>query len=309
MARGFALFSGVVFAGTINRCSSLKTDGSVLGVCFLKSLKLALFLFAVAASHSTCGQQLFLQKYPLDIYGGAAANFDMAEDSQGYKFFANADGVLIFDGIHWQLISLPGNESVMALKAGKAGKIYVGAYQEFGFIEKDHHGDFQYHSLLHFLPEKFQNQVGDVASVEAVGDEVFFGDLANLYIFNDTIANVIPDQQYDLMAFRDSLYGIDSTATNFHIYTNRQFVLRHPNVNKGDVAFIMDYKDTALLILDHKKNLRVINPNLQAADNLRNFNEGMNNLLKGFKTVSRIRLLSSGLFAILADDQIVFAEL
>lgn len=52
--------------------------------------------------------------------------WSMCEDKSGTIFFGNNDGVIIFDGEHWQKLNLPNNSSVRSLQIDKKGTIYAG---------------------------------------------------------------------------------------------------------------------------------------------------------------------------------------
>lgn len=62
-------------------------------------------------------------------------------------YIGNNRGLLVFDGIHWDLVKLPNNLGVRALYISKDGRIYVGSFEEFGYFEMDDENDLIYHSL------------------------------------------------------------------------------------------------------------------------------------------------------------------
>ena len=72
----------------------------------------------------------------------------MCENEDGRLIFGNNDGVLIFDGEHWQKISLPNNSSVSCLVKTQNGTVYVGGYNELGTLQKNKFGNYFYKSLI-----------------------------------------------------------------------------------------------------------------------------------------------------------------
>lgn len=72
----------------------------------------------------------------------------MCENEDGTLIFGNNDGALIFDGEHWQKISLPNNSSVNSLVKASNGEIYVGGYNELGTLQKNKFGSYFYKSLI-----------------------------------------------------------------------------------------------------------------------------------------------------------------
>jgi DNA-binding CsgD family transcriptional regulator len=72
----------------------------------------------------------------------------MCENEDGKLIFGNNDGVLVFDGVHWQKISLPNNSSVSCLVKTQNGKVYAGGYNELGTLQKNKFGNYYYKSLI-----------------------------------------------------------------------------------------------------------------------------------------------------------------
>lgn len=68
-------------------------------------------------------------------------------------YFANNDGVLEFDGNQWRTIPMPNFSVVRSLAVDEDDRIYVGAFNEFGYLEADKEGKLIYHSIVHLLPE------------------------------------------------------------------------------------------------------------------------------------------------------------
>ncbi|TRW22751.1 hypothetical protein FMM05_15960 [Flavobacterium zepuense] len=90
------------------------------------------------------------------------------EDASGTLFFGNNDGVVIFDGEHWQKVILPNNSSVRSLAAGKNRKIYAGGYNEAGTITKDKSGRYSYTSIVADLQLEGRNieNIWDIQSLD-----------------------------------------------------------------------------------------------------------------------------------------------
>jgi ligand-binding sensor domain-containing protein len=61
------------------------------------------------------GQQTFIQNYPIEVYQGTTQNWAIRQDGQGVIYVANSEGVIRYDGVRWNLISLPGKEAVHAI--------------------------------------------------------------------------------------------------------------------------------------------------------------------------------------------------
>ncbi|MGH7495605.1 MAG: hypothetical protein ACREOO_24865 [bacterium] len=77
-----------------------------------------------AANWAESGLPVIRNFRPRD-YRAAPANHALAQDSLGLMYAANDDGVLVFDGVQWRLIRLPGGSPAKSLCSAD-GVIYVG---------------------------------------------------------------------------------------------------------------------------------------------------------------------------------------
>ena len=92
-----------------------------------------------------------IQNYQPDVYQAFDQNWDFTQDSTGILYVANGDGVLIYDGVNWDLLPLPNNGTVFSIATDAPGTVYVGAHNELGFLVADSLGRLQYQSLMPHL--------------------------------------------------------------------------------------------------------------------------------------------------------------
>lgn len=122
-----------------------------------------------------------------DVY---PQNFALAQDSQGYLYVANSEGLLIYNGEKWQHLPLPNGKLVRSLANGDGQRIYVGGYDDFGYTEPDATGKIVYHSLAQpFL----QNKVVDFADIWdlfVVDHAVYFRALNHLYRYDSKSGDI-----------------------------------------------------------------------------------------------------------------------
>lgn len=118
--------------------------------------------------------------YSSNQYGGATQNWAITQDKRGVLYFGNGFGVLEFDGERWRLIEVPNRSTVRSLEIDAHGRVYVGAYNEFGYLCPDSSGELRYRSLVHLLDSQYRH-FEQVWEVMAFHDTVFFQ--ADRYIF------------------------------------------------------------------------------------------------------------------------------
>ena len=88
--------------------------------------------------------------YSVSDYKAGNQNWAVSQGPGGKMYIGNNRGLLVFDGIHWDLVKLPNNLGVRALYISKDGRIYVGSFEEFGYFEMDDENDLIYNLLLSF---------------------------------------------------------------------------------------------------------------------------------------------------------------
>ncbi|MGQ1947117.1 regulator [Geofilum sp. OHC36d9] len=162
-------------------------------------------------------------------YSGGTQNWKLSQAANGLMYFANNDGILEFDGIDWRLLPKSADvihRSVLAWNQ----RIYMGAFNEFGYYETNHKNDFVYHSLSSTDDYK---SVGDVWNIVVFNGNIVFQADKGLVVYNEEdgtlswiparsrISNaflvngllLIYDEMAGLMELRnDSLYEVPGGA-------------------------------------------------------------------------------------------------
>lgn len=87
-----------------------------------------------------------ISNYSSIDYRGGLQNWAITEGANGEMYFGNRVGVLRYDGQWWDRYPIPGNLLVRSLHYSR-GRLYVGACEEFGYMERDAYGKMRYHSL------------------------------------------------------------------------------------------------------------------------------------------------------------------
>ena len=79
-------------------------------------------------------------------YHAGLQNWSIVQDKNRRVHIGNNMGVLSYDGYYWQVTQLPGNITARSLLAD-GERLYVGGYQEFGYLTRNSFGLLQYTSL------------------------------------------------------------------------------------------------------------------------------------------------------------------
>lgn len=159
---------------------------------FLRTLLILLTLAGVQISfaQSYIGQRETIS-YSKKQYGGGTQNWKIKQDAQGRMYFANNEGVLVFDGANWQLYPLPNKTIVWSIEFGKDKKLYTGGQDEIGYFAPGKNGHLAFTSLKELLP-KADQKFSDIWDIICFGDDVFFRSRGKIFRYRDNKMTVYP---------------------------------------------------------------------------------------------------------------------
>lgn len=114
------------------------------------------------------------------VYKAAGKNSDIKIGDNGYVYAGNTLGLLEYKGSYWQLYPLPLGQPIYSLLIGDNGYIYVGAFEEFGYFNRDIYGSLQYHSLSQSVNLSNENII-DIFSFE---NKVYFSSTNSVFMYD-----------------------------------------------------------------------------------------------------------------------------
>ncbi len=114
-------------------------------------------------------------------YNALSQNWDITQDCNGYLFIANTQGILIYNGFKWQLLSCPRNQKPRSVYLGKDCKVYIAGYEFFGYIDITNQAEPKYiaiaDSILTGSNQEFWNIFGNSKTI-------FFQSFSDLFQYN-----------------------------------------------------------------------------------------------------------------------------
>lgn len=135
--------------------------------------------------NATYSQELVppIQNYSPAEYSAASQNWDIALDNRGVIYSANNQGLLVFDGLSWELFSLE-SQSIIRSVYPHEGRIYTGSYKEFGYWETQEDGQMVYSSLTHLM-SNYNMQSDEFWEIVAYKESIFFRSFGAVYKYED----------------------------------------------------------------------------------------------------------------------------
>lgn len=195
-----------------------------------------------------------IKQYTRSDFNADPQFWTMCESSNGTIFFGNNDGVMIFDGEHWQKLTLPNNSSVRSLEIDSKGTIYAGGYNEIGTLQKDKNGKYFYRSLIEELQLNNHN-IENIWDIHALDDKILCRSFNELIIISNKTATHIPATTSfiysnlvdDVYYIQDTDHGILKLTANGQEptlviskeqYHNEEIVSILPGNSKGAITLV-----------------------------------------------------------------------
>jgi len=221
-----------------------------------KAIWISLLLFFTAIFHSgavdikSIGVP-YVQNYTKNIYQSGNQNWSVTRDEQGIMYFGNAEGLLSFDGKYWQQHHMPNNLVVRSVLADGKGKIYTGAFGQFGYWQDDNKGFLRYNSLIDLIPQKYRPINEEIWKIYIDSDRVLFQSFGAIYIYARGSISVVKAPKPYLFLFQAGkrFFVEQVSAGLFELKGNRlQYVQGSNILGTSGVLSILPFQGNKYII-------------------------------------------------------------
>lgn len=192
-------------------------------ICLLTLLNSAVYA-AGAESDS-----LTFRNFEAGSYQATSINYTGTIDERGIAFFANESGVLEYDGSVWTLIPVKNFSPAIALHV-VGSRIYVGGRNEFGYLQLDSLGAYEYVSLRDLLTLKKEETLTNIWQIEQVGEDIYFESMEMILRFDGETVHKIPLKGAYIFKIGEQLFasakkkkGLAKITKDSVQFVNRQF--------------------------------------------------------------------------------------
>jgi ligand-binding sensor domain-containing protein len=128
-------------------------------------------------------------------------NFFITQDKREVMYFGNAYGLLEYDAKNWRGINLPNGNSGLSLCLTAHDTMYVGGFNELGYLKPDTSGLLVYTSLYDKIPKAKQFN-RDIQNILEAPEGVVFHSELGLHVFkNNTFKTVEPSVKGNLFTY------------------------------------------------------------------------------------------------------------
>lgn len=155
-------------------------------------------------------------------YSGGSQSWSFAQTENGLLYFANNSGLLEYNGSDWRLYRSV--KAVNRVVYADGNRIYVGAYNEFGYYEENDMGNLQYHSLVHLIKGK----IGDFDEIWRIHKTHFgivFQSFKAIFIYsNKTINIVYPPASFHFSYYVNGILWVDDLKKGLMQYRDGKMI-------------------------------------------------------------------------------------
>ncbi len=247
-----------------------------------KKLSLVVLLFSLlfltpVLSQTQLGRPI-ITNYSYEDYKANPTNWWALEDDKGILYFANNGGVLMFDGVNWNLIELP-NSGARSLAQDDQGRIHVGGNGEIGYLEANDIGKLEFISLLDKVPEAHK-EFADVWEIDYYKGRIIFRTSNKLYCWDGTKMKVlVSEDAYHVGSIINDIYYLRIWNKGLCYMTEDdtfEVVPGGERFKDERIYVILPYDEKRLLLGSRKNNFIIFD-----GENYTPFKTEIDNLLKG----------------------------
>jgi len=177
--------------------------------------------------------------------GYRSKNFTIVQDSRGFVYVGNANGILEYDGRKWTNLPISGNP---ILYSSQRGEVFVGAYNQFGFLRYRSFGSASYESLS----DSLAFDAGQIKSAYYSGNEALMATDNEAVLYNGDLHTLLADSLYVDVFKVGSKKFVFSESKGLFLYKNMKLDSL-PETKKYIGAKIIDiipFRHTYAVVLD-----------------------------------------------------------
>ncbi|MCD4770628.1 MAG: SpoIIE family protein phosphatase [Bacteroidales bacterium] len=177
-------------------------------------------------------------------------NWAICQDKHDIVFFANRLGLLSYDGFRWKIVRMPYTPFQIS-RDSKSGKIFVGAKDNFGYLERDSKGIMNYVSL-----SSNTSDIGIITGILFADDAILFYSDQSVTLLPRTDSSDIKqwfagpkDMFTGIIYIKDDLF-INVANKGLHRIDNDTLfpIVTGYLTEKSEILFALPYSDRRVLV-------------------------------------------------------------
>lgn len=236
----------------------------------LQIIALSIFFIANAI-------QPLVRNFTRETYKSGAQNWAIGQQEFNTMYFANNAGLLEFDGRNWSTYPISNITNVRSLLCADNGKIFAGAFNEFGYYQPVKSGKLEYHSLIEKAGKEF-NSLNEIWNILKSEDNIYFQANKSIIRYDGKKLKIFPfNYKIEASAIVHNILFVAGSQKGLYMLNGDLFV-RIPGsdllLNKK-VCSILPYNENKILIVTSFDGVFVFDGNT-----IEPFNTGIDDFLK-----------------------------
>ncbi len=191
-----------------------------------------------------------IHNYPKSEYNAGTQNWAISQDKKGFMYFANNDGVLRFDGFHWELFNVPHSSPLRSIYIDGNDRIFIGMFNEMGVMQRNETGDLSYQSLRNLLPDP-DIDFDDIWKIHEIPQGIVFQSYDYLFILKEEKLEVLkPKNQFHFSFNVNGRLFLHEPGVGLFEFINNN-IARVPwagELNDTEIWTILNIRENHLLI-------------------------------------------------------------
>ncbi|MCO5265914.1 MAG: hypothetical protein M9948_08580 [Lentimicrobium sp.] len=191
----------------------------------------------------------FINQYPKSVYNAGTQNWAITQNSKGFVYFGNNDGLLEFDGQEWQTYQLP-VQSIIRSVLAVGDTIYTGSFEQIGYFAPSATGRMEFQSLTPLIPQPYKS-FDEIWKIHKTSEGIVFQSFRYIFIYQNNKIRVIKPRTSFLYSFLvdkkllvvDKEYGLFEVAPS-----GLKFISNHPTFMREEVRCILALNDDEYLV-------------------------------------------------------------
>lgn len=196
-----------------------------------------IFSFSAFLSLKAKEDSIQIRNFEASVYKAHQGNYMGIETDDGTLYFANENGVLVYNGSKWRLIPTTNFSAVSALLQVK-DRIYVGGINELGYLQPDQDDNFKYVSLRHLINLEKGEEFSTIWQLAEYKGDIYFQAYEMILRYDGRHMHRVKMKNAWIFKFQDHLLTSPFTTGGIYKIEKDSAILLNPHFQlENDAGF------------------------------------------------------------------------
>lgn len=220
---------------------------------FSNNMRYSFILFFLIFTEITFSQYPIIRNFNRKVSNSGTQNWSITQGKNDWMYFANNDGLLEFDGNNWDIYPIPNYTNIRSVYYDRnTNRIYAGAFDEFGYYQRNNQGKCKYTSLVSKLKGKIKS-FSEIWGIEKQNNIIFFH--SDNYIFkyeNEKVTQYKIKEKIAKIASINNFLFIVTEKDGVFVFNDNMLIplVNNEILKRKKVCAILPYKNKILFVTE-----------------------------------------------------------